>query len=108
MLTHANVDDRNGKPEIYGRYTLTKLLPSEDVATITNGIEGLTVVIGLEAYIDRIDEVNAATYSGAPEVGEVNFDNIGDHLLYYNGETYEEYVARVAEANRSIHDIIND
>lgn len=101
-------DNRNGKPEIYGRYTLTKLLPSEDVATITNGIEGLTVVIGLEAYIDRIDEVNAATYSGAPEVGEVNFDNIGDHLLYYNGETYEEYVARIAEANRSIHDIIND
>lgn len=102
-------DNRNGKPEIYGQYTLTKILPIDDVQRIVdpvNGIVGLVVTTGLYAFIDRIDEINAESYAGDSEVDEVTFDNIGDHMLYYNGETAVQYTARIAAENVSIHDII--
>jgi len=35
-------------------------------------------------------------------------DSIGGHLVYYNGETYDEYIARASEENRSIHSIITE
>ncbi len=62
----------------------------------------------IDAFIELIDTVNAEYFSGDSEVDTVTLDNIGDTLVYYNGETYEDYIARIAEDNRSIHDIINE
>lgn len=101
-------NDRNGKPEIYGLYEIVKLPTSEMVTRINNGILGITLTIVVEAFVNTIDEVNGETYNGSSEVETVTLDNIGDHLRYYNGESYEEYVERTAEENRSIHDIIKE
>lgn len=100
--------DRNGKPEVYGLYEIVKLPTSEMVERIENGINGITLVLVVEAFVSTIDDVNAETYGGTAEVDTVTLDNIGEHLRYYNGESYEEYVHRTAEENRSIHDIINE
>lgn len=100
--------DRLGKPEILGSYEIVKLPTSEMVTKIENGINGITIVLVVEAFVSAIDEVNAAMYSGQPEVDTVTLDNVGEHIAYYNGETYEEYLARIADENRSIHDIINE
>lgn len=101
-------NDKTGKPEILGTYYMTKIPESNELDIIVNGInpDGFSVVLVVEAYINAIDEVNGEFYSGAAEVDTVTIDNIGDHLHYYNGETAEEYVQRIAEANKSIHDII--
>lgn len=100
--------DKTGKPEILGTYYMTKIPESNELDTIVEGInpDGFSVVLVVEAYVAEIDDVNGEGYSGEAEVEEVTLENIGDHLLYYNGETAEEYVERVAEANKSIHDII--
>lgn len=101
-------NDRNGKPEIYGLYEIVKLPTTEMVERIENGILGITLVLVVEAFVNTIDEVNGETYNGTSEVETITLDNIGDHLRYYNGESYEEYVQRTAEENRSIHDIIKE
>ncbi|WP_304419006.1 hypothetical protein [Muribaculum intestinale] len=101
-------NDRNGKPEIYGLYEIVKLPTSEMVERIQNGILGITLILVVEAFVNTIDEVNGENYNGTAEVDTVTLDNIGDHLRYYNGESYEEYVQRTAEENRSIHDIIKE
>ena len=64
-------------------------------------------MIVIEAYAALIDEVNGEGYGGAEEVDEVTLENIGDHLLYYNGETYDEYLASYANDNMDINDLIN-
>lgn len=101
-----SVGGRTAKPVIEGRYKLGRILESAEISRIEEGIEGITIEIVVEAYINAIDEFNGEYYSGIVEVGIVTLDNIGDHLQYYNGETAEEYVQRMAEANKSIHDII--
>lgn len=100
--------DRNGNPEVYGSYEIIKLPTSEMVERIENGIIGITLVLVVEAFVNTIDEVNAESYNGTSEVDTITLDNIGEHLRYYNGETYEEYVQRTADENRSIHDIIKE
>lgn len=99
-------EDRNGKPEIQGIYEIVKLPTTEMLERIDNGINGITITIVVEAYTDTIDEVNGETYGGESEVETVTLDNIAEHLRYYNGETFEELTARLAEENRSIHEII--
>lgn len=99
---------QTGRPFIDGTYQLERLLEQSEITAIEAGIDGINLVIDLMAYIARIDEVNAESYTGSAEVGTVSLDNVDDHILYFNGETYEEYLARVAEDNRSIHDIINE
>lgn len=97
---------RSARPVVNGRYELGRILDSSELQRIESGIEGITVDIIVEAYINAIDEVNGEYYSGAAEVDTINLDNIDTHLLYYNGETAEEYVQRMADADKSIHDII--
>lgn len=102
-------EDKNGKPEIIGTYQLTKLIENAEMEFIRAGInpDGFTLVLSLDAFITAIEEVNAEASTETATVDTVTFDNIAGHLRYYNGETYEEYVSRVAEENRDIHDIIN-
>ncbi len=96
-----------GKPVINGTYQLTVILEDYEIEAIEEGISELTILVVIEAYIDLIEAVNAEGYGGEEEVGEVTLDNIDEHLLYYNGETYEDYLAGYANENADINDIIN-
>ena len=95
------------KPVIDGTYQLTVILEDYEIEALENGISEMTILVVIEAYIDLIDDVNAEGYGGSEEVGTVTLDNIGDHLLYYNGETYEEYLSNYARENADINDLIN-
>lgn len=87
------------KPVMIGDYMLTRIIEESDIAEIENGITGLHVEVVLDAYINAIDGVNAEYYGGMEEVGEVTLDNVSDHIDWWNGETYEEWFDRFAEAN---------
>ena len=101
-------NDKTGKPEILGTYHMTKLPESNELDIIIEGInpDGFSVELVVEAFTNAMDEVNAATWSGASEVDTVTLDNVSDHILYYNGETAAEALARHAEADRDIHELI--
>jgi hypothetical protein len=106
----AGLDSDGGNaslPVVKATYYLTRILEQSQIDDIESGIDDITVTIVVEAYIAAIDDVNADVLSGEPDVETVTLDNIGTHLSYYNGETYDEYLARIAEENSSIHDIIN-
>ena len=87
---------------------MTKLPESNELDIIISGInpDGFSVVLVVEAFTGAMDEVNADTYGGASEVDTVTLDNVSEHLLYYNGESAAEALARQAEADRDIHELI--
>ena len=60
----------------------------------------------IEAFINLIDQVNNEAYSGVEEVEAVTLENIAEHLEYYNGETYDEYLAGYAEENQDVNNTI--
>lgn len=94
------------KPIINGTYMLEALLDQSEIDEIESGIQGITVQIVVEAFIDTIDQVNGEYYTGDAEVPIITLDNIGEHLAYYNGETYTDYMERVLADNESIHNVI--
>ena len=98
--------NRCARPVINTVYQLTTILDESVINSIEDSIEGISLFTVIDAFIELIDIVNAEFYSGDPEVDNVTLDNVGETLVFYNGETYEEYLARVAEDNRSIHEII--
>lgn len=102
------VNDRNGKPEVLGTYYMTKLPESNELDIIIAGInpDGFSVELVVEAFTNAMDDVNAETWSGESEVDTVTLDNVAEHILYYNGETAAEALARHAEADRDIHELI--
>lgn len=95
------------KPVVNGTYQLTKILEDYEIEAIENGISEITVLVVIDAFIDLIEDINGEGYSGEDEVGEVTLGNVGEHLLYYNGETYDEYLSNYADENTDINDIIN-
>jgi hypothetical protein len=100
-------EDRTGKPEVVGNYQLTKLPESGFVDKVYENINGITIVLIIDAFIDAINEVNGEIYSGEVEdMDEVTIDNVSDHIIYYNGETADEAVAREAQENRSISELL--
>lgn len=99
--------NRVALPVINADYQLTTILDEAEIERIESSFEGLTLCTVIDAFIELIDIVNGEFFSGDAEVDTVTLDNIGDTLVYYNGETYEDYIARIAEYNRSIHEIIN-
>lgn len=104
---NSSGDENRPGPVVIGTYELTRLLEQSEIDEIEEKIEGITISIVVEAFIDTIDQINGEYFGGDPEVSTITLDNIGEHLVYYNGETYAEYIARLVEDNRSIHDIIN-
>lgn len=98
--------DANGnktlKPVVNGTYELTQIREAYEIESIEAAIEGITVFVALDAFVNLINDINAETYSGDEDVDEVTLDNIDDHIYYYNGETYDEYLASYAEANSDI------
>lgn len=99
---------RQAKPVVSTTYQLTTIRDQSDIDELEENIEGLTIFTALDAFIELIDKVNGEYYSGDPEVETVTLDSIASHLVYYNGETYDEYIARISEENRSIHSIITE
>lgn len=97
---------RFDKPVIKGDYQLVTILEVAEIERIENGIQGITISIVVEAFIDTIDQLNGDYFSGDPEVSTVTLDNIGEHILYYNGELYKDYLDRLTIDNESIHNVI--
>ena len=106
----GGIDDQGAavrKPVMQTEYRLTLLRDDAEVAAIEEGITGLAIVIALEAYIRFVDEELTCGETGsAPEVDTVTLDNIGGHLQYFNGETYEDYLQHFEEENMDINDLI--
>ena len=94
------------KPVISGTYQLTVIREAYEIEAIEQGISEISILVVLEAYIDLIEQVNNEAYGGASEVETITLDNIADHLEYYNGETYDEYLANYAEENSDINNSI--
>ena len=105
------IDDQGAavsKPVVQTEYRLTLLREDTEVEAIEAGITGITIAIALEAYIRFVDdELTCGETSDAPEVDTVTLENIGGHLQYFNGETYEEYLQHFDEENMDINDLIN-
>ena len=94
------------KPVINGTYQLTVIREAYEIEAIEEGISEITILVVIDAYIDLIEQVNNEAYGGAAEVETVTLDNIAEHLEYYNGETYDEYLAQYAEDNSDINNSI--
>ena len=107
----GGIDDQSAavsKPVVQTEYQLTLLREDTEVRAIEEGITGISIVIALEAYIRFVDgELTCGETSDAPEVDTVTLANIGTHLQYFNGETYEDYLQHFGEENMDINDLIN-
>lgn len=106
----GGIDDQGAavdKPVVQTEYRLTLLRDDTEVAAMEEGITGLAIAIALEAYIRFVDdELTCGETGSAPEVDTVTLDNVGEHLQYFNGETYEEYLAQYAKDNMDINELI--
>ena len=98
--------NRTSRPVINTVYDLTTILDESEINRIESGIEGITLFTVIDAFIDAIDKINCEYFTGDSEVPTITLDNIGEHMAYYNGETYADYIDRIIEENESIHNII--
>ena len=106
----GGIDDSGAavnKPVVRTRYELTQIYEAETIDAMLDGISDLSIFIVIEAYINLIDELNGEAYTSDAEVEEVTLDNIAEHLHYYNGESYEEYLSEYAKSNMDINELIN-
>jgi hypothetical protein len=77
------------KPVINGTYGLTVIRDVEQVQTMQNAFDGLTITTIITAFINLIDEINAEYYNGTadstlPVITLSNIDELA--ISYYNGE----------------------
>ena len=106
----GGIDDSGAavnKPVVRTRYELTKIYDTETIEAMLNGITDLSILVVIEAYINLIDELNGEAYTSDAEVEEVTLENVAEHIYYYNGETYDDYLAEYAKANMDINELIN-
>lgn len=87
------------RPVVQCTYKLQSLLTDDEIEDIEARIDGITLEIDVEAYTNFIqDAINAEGYNGLPETDTITIDNICELAFeYYNGETYEEYIASILE-----------
>lgn len=95
------------KPVVESDYQLTRVREQSYIDDLTQHIEGLTIVMSIMAYINAVIDFLGEQYSGETEVEDVSLDNINDYLKQYNGETYDDYYNRLAEADDDILNIID-
>lgn len=95
------------KPVVESDYQLTRVREQSYIDNLTQHIEGLTIVMSIMAYINAVIDFLGEQYSGEAEVESVTLDNINDYLKQYNGETYDDYYNRLAEADDDILNIID-
>ena len=101
--------NKTEKPVIEGEYLITSILEEYEIAAIEAGIEGITIVEGLSAYVGIVNEVNAESYSGDADadIDVITIENVGDYIYEYNRETYDEYLENFATENADINEFIN-
>ena len=78
------------------------MLDPEQIAAIEAGIDGITLITDIAAYIEQIDMVNGETQPVNPDEeveSPVTVENIVTHVRYYNGETYQEWLSRFINEN---------
>lgn len=92
---------------IEGSFELTKVREQSYVDNLADHIQGINIVMSLMAYINAVIDFLGEQYGGEEEVEQVTLDNVNDYLKQYNGETYDEYFNRLAEADEDILTIIN-
>lgn len=97
----------NSKCKLCGSYELTRFQEETYYDNFETRFDELNIHIGIDAYIYEVDQFNAESYGGEPFYDEVTLSNIEEILLFYNGETYEEYLVRYAEENMDINDLVN-
>lgn len=95
------------KPVVECSYQLTRVREQSYIDNLTQHIEGLTIVMSIMAYINAVIDFLGEQYSGEAEVESVTLDNINGYLKQYNGETYDDYYNRLAEADEDILNIID-
>ena len=95
------------KPVVESDYQLTRVREQSYIDNLSQHIEGLTIVMSMMAYINAVIDFLGEQYSGEAEVESVTLDNINDYLKQYNGETYDDYYNRLAEADDDILNIID-
>lgn len=98
--------NRQLKPVIDSTYELTKLYENWQIEEIESAIDGIKLLTIIDAYIALINEINNESYGGESEVAEVSLANIDEHLMYYNGETYDDYLTTIVNANRDINELV--
>lgn len=98
--------NRQTKPVIDSTYELTKLYENWQIEEIESAIDGIKLLTIIDAYITLINEINNESYGGESEVAEVSLANIDEHLFYYNGETYDDYLTTIVNANRDINELV--
>ena len=100
--------NKTAKPVIEGEYLITSILEQYEIDAIEAGIDGITIVEGLGAYIGIVNEVNAESFTGNADADiAVTIDNVGDYIKEYNRETYAEYLENYATENMDINEFIN-
>lgn len=98
--------NKQSKPVIQSTYELTKLYENWQILEIENAIDGIDIITVIDAYITLINEINNESFGGESEVENISLDNIDEHLLYYNGETYDEYLTTLVQADLDINDLV--
>lgn len=101
-LNVHGVDNRQGAPELYGQYMLTKMLTPEEIEELLDGFPYLTIKTDVAAYVNEINDVNGESATVNPDddvESPVTVENIGTHVRYYNGETYQEWLSRFTNEN---------
>ena len=100
--------NKTAKPVIEGEYLITSILEQYEIDAIEAGIDGITIVEGLNAYVGIVNEVNAESFTGNADADiAVTIDNVGDYIKEYNRETYAEYLENYATENMDINEFIN-
>lgn len=100
--------NKTAKPVIEGEYLITSILEQYEIDAIEAGIDGITIVEGLGAYVGIVNEVNAESFTGNADADiAVTIDNVGDYIKEYNCETYAEYLENYATENMDINEFIN-
>lgn len=100
--------NKTAMPVIEGEYLITSILEQYEIEAVEAGIEGITIIEGLAAYIGVVNEVNAGSYSGDADtdIAEITLDNVGEYIKEYNSETYEEYLTAFATENMDINETV--
>lgn len=100
--------NKTGKPVIEGEYLITSILEQYEIEAIEAGIEGITIVEGLAAYIGVVNEVNGGSYTGDADadIEGITLENVGEYIKEYNCETYSEYLEHFAIENMDINETV--
>ena len=97
-------------PAYNATYQLTVIRETADLEDIEENLEGITLEVIIDAFINLIeDDINCEAYSDMAEVQNITLENIDElALTYYNGESYDDYLDSLIEAERDVNEIVTE